>query len=474
MQHLEIIRNLNYFFEKQREIDSCLLIGSFGRKDATVRSDIDMQIILNPEFPDYNPINCINKLLKNQIQQCFYLEEKNKIVLYLNNDLLLCEIFLCNSHEDVNKYFLGSEIDKVSDAILFDKTGNLKDYLNKIRELYKNRKIENRLIEIEKNLIEFQYRFESCSSAHAKSDGYKFYLLYNNALNCIVRMIYWANDGMDYSYLPPDFLTRYGHSINFLEHDGSMFLPKGNEIKRKLLDRLSYVIPLLTKKYKIITDTDAIISFCEKVYRRDYFWNFRDMAMYNPAIIQNRIFRSTSLSKYQNDPLFFQLLNQNNITQIIDLRTNDEVEENPYNESFFKSVKYIRARIDPRIQSASFKSQYNTGTNVEIAYAYYAVECCGQIRTIADSILKNEGATVIHCVAGRDRTGIIISLLHLLSGASLEIVYNDYLASGQNTNKNDLQIFLNIIQEKGGIVNYLKNCGLTEKEIFNLKSKITL
>lgn len=474
MQQLEIIRNLNYFFEKQREIDSCLLIGSFGRKDATVRSDIDIQIILNPDFSDYNPINRINKLLKNQIQQSFYLEEKNKIILYLNNDLLLCEIFICKSHEEVKKYFLGSEIDKVSNAILFDKTGKLNDYLNKIREQYKNRKIENRRIEIEKNLIEFQYRFEGCSSAHAKSDGYKFYLLYNNALNCMVRMIYWANDGMDYSYLPTDFLTRYGHSINFLEHDGSMFLPKGNEIKRKLLDRLAYVMPLLTKKHQIKTDTDAIISFCERVYNRDYFWNFRDIAMYNPAILQNRVFRSASLSNYQNEPLFIQLLNHNNITQIIDLRTNDEVEENPYKESIFESVKYVRACIDPRIQSDSFKSRHNTGSNIEIAYAYYAVECCGQIRTIVDSILKNEGATVIHCVAGRDRTGIIISLLHLLSGASLEIVYNDYLASGQNTNKNDLQIFLNNVEETGDIIQYLKHCGLTEKEIFHLKNKITL
>ena len=30
------------------------------------------------------------------------------------------------------------------------------------------------------------------------------------------------------------------------------------------------------------------------------------------------------------------------------------------------------------------------------------------------------------------------------------------------------------VQTKGGIVNYLKNCGLTEKEIFHLRSKITL
>jgi protein tyrosine/serine phosphatase len=346
--------------------------------------------------------------------------------------------------------------------------------LNYIRVQYKNKKNKNRLDEIEKNLIEFQYRFESCSSAHAKSDGYKFYLLYNNALNCLVRMIYWANDGMDYSYLPPDFLTRYGHSINFLEHDGSMFLPKGNEIKRRLLDRLAYVIPILTKKYQIKTDTNAILSFCERVYNRDYFWNFRDIATYNPYLKHNIVFRSTSLTKYQDEIAFVQLQNQYGIKHIIDLRTDDEVEECQYKEDILNSINYIRACIDPRIQSDSFKSRYNTGTNVEIAYAYYAVECCGQIRLIADSILKNEGATVIHCVAGRDRTGIIISLLHLLSGAGIEIVYNDYLASGQNTNKNDLKIFLNIVQETGGIIQYLKHCGLTEKEILHLKSKITL
>jgi hypothetical protein len=78
----------------------------------------------------------------------------------------------------------------------------------------------------------------------------------------------------------------------------------------------------------------------------------------------------------------------------------------------------------------------------------------------------------IHCFAGKDRTGIFISMLHLLSATPIETIYADYLASEVDVQLNRLAIALDIIEQEGGIENYLISCGLTQNQILLLKQKI--
>jgi protein tyrosine/serine phosphatase/predicted nucleotidyltransferase len=472
MKQINLIETIKEVCFSEKSILTCLIIGSYGRKDATVKSDIDIQIVVDSSFQISLLSKKLNELFQGQIKLSFYIEEKKKLVFYIYEDYLLCEIFVCYEYQEINKYFLGSEIDNVSDAILFDKTNQVSTYLNEIRLHYKSTKIQNRILDIEKNIKEFLYRFESCSSAHSKSDGYKFYLLYNNALNCLVRLIFWANEGMDYSYLPPNFLNRFGHKMNFLTLDGSMFLPRGNELKRKLLDKFYEALNTVIEKYNLENNVSSIRNFCEHIYERDFFWNFRDVSTYNPLIKKKLLFRSTHLTQYQNEKVLYDILQKEGITTIIDLRADDERIENPYNEMILSKYKYEAIPIDPRIQSQEFKEKYNQGTNSQIAYQYYAMECKRQVKNICWTLLNNSGSTLVHCVAGRDRTGSMISLIHLLSGADIETVVSDYLASYQDTKMEDIMIFINLIQLQGGISSYLLSCGLTEKEIKELQIKI--
>ena len=101
------------------------------------------------------------------------------------------------------------------------------------------------------------------------------------------------------------------------------------------------------------------------------------------------------------------------------------------------------------------------------------LECKPSIKTVMETILEQENAVAIHCHAGKDRTGIIISMLHMLSGADLNTIYTDYLATEMDTKKEYLDIVLNIINEKGGIENYLIDCGLNKTQVQHLKMKIT-
>ncbi len=50
------------------------------------------------------------------------------------------------------------------------------------------------------------------------------------------------------------------------------------------------------------------------------------------------------------------------------------------------------------------------------------------LRVLAD---PSSGATVVHCAAGKDRTGVVVALALSLAGVSRQVVVEDYVASAQ-------------------------------------------
>jgi hypothetical protein len=134
----------------------------------------------------------------------------------------------------------------------------------------------------------------------------------------------------------------------------------------------------------------------------------------------------------------------------------------------------VRTPWDPWDQPDWFRKDYHYGTDEEIAYRFFIMGCKSQIREAMEAILETRnGAVAIHCFAGKDRTGIFISLLHLLIDTPPEIIKCDYLASEYDMKLSRLEQTLNIIQETGGIEEYLKSCGLTEAQLIHLKTKLT-
>jgi len=46
------------------------------------------------------------------------------------------------------------------------------------------------------------------------------------------------------------------------------------------------------------------------------------------------------------------------------------------------------------------------------------------------SIAYSEGAVLVHCAAGKDRTGVVVALALVVAGVSAQAVVDDYAASG--------------------------------------------
>jgi protein tyrosine/serine phosphatase len=70
---------------------------------------------------------------------------------------------------------------------------------------------------------------------------------------------------------------------------------------------------------------------------------------------------------------------------------------------------------------------------------------------------------LVHCGAGKDRTGIVSALVELLVGVPEEDIVADYLRSGQDTRPDRIAQTLAYIRKQGGIQAYLANCGFNEE-----------
>jgi hypothetical protein len=94
------------------------------------------------------------------------------------------------------------------------------------------------------------------------------------------------------------------------------------------------------------------------------------------------------------------------------------------------------------------------------------------------AVLADESAypVDIHCVYGRDRTGVISAIILLALGASADVVMTDYKLTeeaGLSVYPNSLAAVLNAIAQQGGIVAYLASAGITSDTIARIRARLT-
>jgi protein tyrosine/serine phosphatase/predicted nucleotidyltransferase len=467
-----IIRQIADVLIVNSHVDTAFLYGSFARGSHNVNSDIDVAIVMDKYCDIDNLLRELQKSFCNQLLYASKVNLRNKIVLYFNG-IPKAEISYSHDIKEHERFFLGSEVplDMVADCILFDKTGRTLQHLQSITQSKHCNADNDHQKEIANLIDKFIYEFESCSNAHRRSDGYHFYFFYNIALQIAVQLKSISHGQTKYNFLPKSFIAntlRREEQENFYSLRGSLFLPEANAQKRKLLDFFYSSIRGLMPNKKM----EELIQFCEAIYSRDFLWNFRDISQHNPKIRSGVIYRTATMTLFQKEDFFGEFIQAKKIKTVVDLRAEKEVKESNYTENSLRHFNWVHAPFDPWNQSIEFQAEQHQGTDIEIAYRFFIIECKNSIQRAIEAILNEQNSTAIHCYAGKDRTGIFISLLHLLSGAEIETVYNDYLATETDTKKEYLNIILDIIDNHNGIEEYLLSCGLLYDQIFKLKKKL--
>ena len=116
------------------------------------------------------------------------------------------------------------------------------------------------------------------------------------------------------------------------------------------------------------------------------------------------------------------LKEQHDVTIIIDLRSNDEVERSGYDASLF-----TRFHVPLLDGIASNSAGKNYPTDMGLLYIDLLSNSQSIFKKIFEIIASNmDHCTLFHCTAGKDRTGVTAMLLLDLVGVDHEIIVNDY------------------------------------------------
>jgi predicted nucleotidyltransferase len=472
MKQVKIIEQLKQNVSNISNVEAMLLIGSFGRNAGTYNSDIDLSILINDSFKEETFLKELRNIFPNEVQSVLSVELRKKYVVFFQKKVKL-EFNICRDLSEIDKYFLGSEISDCSNCILFDKQNIIENYLHKITNQKQNNPTDIANLYL-MTVNKFIYDFEQFSLYHKRSDAYKTYFQYNLALNDCLQLLQLNRGEVQFLYLPNN--QNYFHGKEGRERlrrlAGTLYLPEANQLKRELLNLFYETIETQTITENI--NVEEIKSFLEWVFLRDYGFNFRDISDNSSKIRSGVVYRTSTLTRYQKNEEYFNfILKSHAITTIIDLRAKEhEIEKDPYQISL-SDIKIVEAPFDPWNQSEHFKANYNYGSDSEIAYRFFAIECKESIKKIANEIIEQKnGAIAVHCHAGKDRTGCLISLFYLLCGASEDELYLDYFASEADTKKYKIDTFLSEVKKYNTIEGYFLSCGLSENEVSKLKSKL--
>lgn len=226
--------------------------------------------------------------------------------------------------------------------------------------------------------------------------------------------------------------------------------------------------------------------------------NFRELGAYktqDQTMTKERVYiRAGSTSNLSRDDLDF--LKNYGVNLEIDLRSQTEVEDQP---SLLKNLPGLNYVHLPMLDGlASLKEEDILPSSMYEVYVSLLEKGKNDYKTIFKLFLENEGVSLFHCSAGKDRTGVLAYLILGLAQVDRETILEDYEVSQENlenfinkqskefeikTGKSipkhfleskriDLEKTMDYLDNKyTNVRSYLKECGLTEDELTGLNEK---
>lgn len=226
--------------------------------------------------------------------------------------------------------------------------------------------------------------------------------------------------------------------------------------------------------------------------------NTRELGGYKTTdgkITKNNVFlRSGALDKVSKKEAQFFL--EYGLNQVIDLRSNEEVDKKPITFCDDYDIAYLRI---PLFENLNIFSNIDI-TAIELSEAYCEMleMCKSQFSEIFTAFAENSsGVTLFNCTAGKDRAGMTAMLLLSLVGVDDDTIAEDYSVSQVYlekeikkqlkfvkllklaipdsllmSDKSNMIIAINCMKEKYGTAeNYLLECGVTSEQISVIKSR---
>ncbi len=177
----------------------------------------------------------------------------------------------------------------------------------------------------------------------------------------------------------------------------------------------------------------------------DTIRNFRDcgghLARDGRTFRTRRLYRSAHFPDAGDDDL--AALSQLGIETIVDLRRPGERRNHPCRRWPGFAATVIERDMPSGVVLAPHLAAFgNAGTSVSSARAAmmalyrelpFDPTVTGLYQDFFSALAKTDGAVLVHCSAGKDRTGLLVALTHRIAGVGFDDTLADYLATNNNT-----------------------------------------
>ncbi len=481
------------------EILGMVALGALARSDLKANSDVDLGIVVKEGYLEHVKNFIVEHLEESvNLSPVLKLDLFNRAMLYLrespevmasdaNESTLMfkLDLFFVENLDALLNYLKESEIKPQhwEKSILLDKSDTIRSFLT-----LKSKKIVKKVADVVRyHAFRFVESFEEASRAHFGGDAYRYVNRMMDAFHHLV-MLHHVTRG--------EFTFGSKHQKYVLErlpmHENFEFrslipnaeLENANTMKIKYYRVFSSILGnIMSRGIFPQSETVKLMNFCELVIKRDFFWNFRDIASINPRKLRKDVlYRSAYLYHPELKDEFLDLLKSHRIRTVIDLRTTKECENNSDYKSFLIGIgmNYVNIPLDPQ--------KYRPG-EVELRYIKYDDEkryrpalyeilpryLTKELREIFTALVSHEKPLLIHCHAGKDRTGMVLAILLSALGMSEDEVILDYRLATPDIETTLIHTTLAVINEFGDAQEYLmKRVGLSVDHLEKLRQMLLM
>jgi protein-tyrosine phosphatase len=163
--------------------------------------------------------------------------------------------------------------------------------------------------------------------------------------------------------------------------------------------------------------------------------NFRDVgghALPSGKIRTGRLYRSAAPRQLNaSDTEAFGMMR---LTTIVDLRGRDEAAKSPTLGHDTGSIRIVSTPVEPRtsgrVQQALADGSASAALMRDLmisSYRHYVTEAAPAFGDALTALLISDGPALVHCTAGKDRTGFVVAVIQSALGASENDIAADYL-----------------------------------------------
>lgn len=450
-------------------VRGCFWFGGFCRGIVDDRSDLDIALVVGPTVEAGQLHGALVSALdawSEAVEWSTHLAHERRIVLWLAPDLFRLEFHYAYDPADLT--WLVDALDVPAPRLVAawpPKEPTLQALVERGAVTAGPDDARLRRQRAEEEVDKFVVAFEACSSAHARSDAYGFYFQYNLALGRLVRILQLVRGGYEYLYQPRNLLAGRLSSAEQLDVRalaGSLYLPEAARRKNQLAERFVSSVTEAKATLGVERDVEQLRDLLERIRRRDFFLNLRDVERSFPGRIQaGRWFRSSTLSRWTGTPELREWLAHAQVSDIVDLRTAAEVQRMPYSAEELAGIRYHEL---PMVGPGS--------SDPDDAFFELLGQHAAQVQAAVRVLLQAEGAVVLHCHAGKDRTGWLCALLQAAMDLPATDIEEDYLASKMDTCAAFVGALLSALEVRGGARRVLMSLGVTADELTTLGNRL--